>query len=499
MALPLTRGGTSVLSVEEMYRAERLVVEQGVSSLQLMENACHAVVSQVIRRWSPRPILVICGPGNNGGDGLGVAIFLRKLRWPIQVALLGPKKQYKDDARTMVERWGQSFVPFETDQLEKTTLVVDALFGAGLNRPVRGRARSMLEGAVERELEILSIDMPSGIDGNTGQVIGFAVAASVTVTFFRPKVGHMLLPGRELSGELVVSDIGIPKDVIATINPKQCVNGPDLWLKKWPQLSSDTHKYQRGHALVLGGNANSTGAGRLSAEAALRVGAGLVSVGAPQDALAVYGAQLTAVMICVLEDATDLQRLLHDKQFNAVLVGPGTGVNDQTKENVLMLLSKKKACVLDADALTCFSDSPDILFKQIQGNCVITPHDGEYKRLFRFKGDRLVRARSAAKLSGSVVLLKGGDCVVAAPDGRAAFLTNATPNLATAGSGDVLAGLVLGLLAQACEPYIAACMASWIHGEIGRRIGSGLVSEDLHHEIPEILGELRFLRSLLGN
>ena len=224
-----------------------------------------------------------------------------------------------------------------------------------------------------------------------------------------------------------------------------------------------------------------------------------MSVGASQDALAVYGAQLTAVMICVLEDATDLQRLLHDKQFNAVLVGPGTGVNDQTKENVLMLLSKKKACVLDADALTCFSDSPEILFKQIQANCVITPHDGEYKRLFRFKGDRLVRARSAAKLSGSVVLLKGGDCVVAVPDGRAAFLTNATPDLATAGSGDVLAGLVLGLLAQACEPYIAACMASWIHGEIGRRIGSGLVSEDLHHEIPEILGELRFLRSLLGN
>ncbi|SVC80831.1 uncharacterized protein METZ01_LOCUS333685, partial [marine metagenome] len=253
MSLPLNHGGVSLLSVDQMYEADRLAVSAGTPSITLMENACEAVVAEIRSRWSPRPILVLCGPGNNGGDGLGVATLLRQARWPVKVALLGSSDAFAGDGAIMARRWGGPYVDFDPEQLCEVSLVVDALFGAGLRGPIEGRARAMLHMAAQCETEIIAVDVPSGLDGDTGEILGFAAESAVTVTFFRPKPGHILLPGRDFVGELVVADIGIPSSVLGEIKPKQYLNGPALWLPSWPDLSSDTHKYRRGHALVMGG------------------------------------------------------------------------------------------------------------------------------------------------------------------------------------------------------------------------------------------------------
>lgn len=490
MPFSLSNGGMAALTVEQMSESERLAAKQGISSLKLMENAAQAVVTQIVQRWSPRPTLILCGPGNNGGDGLGIAILLRNLRWPVKVALLKSRQRYSGDAHTMFLRWNGPQIAFDENHLDGATLVIDALFGAGLNRSISGAARLMLERATSRHLDIVAVDIPSGVDGNTGQVRGYSAPSRITVTFFRPKIGHLLLPGKELLGELVVSDIGIPSGILRDLVPKQYINGPALWFNEWVQLDAATHKYRRGHGVVVGGPKGSTGAARLAAESALRVGAGLLTVAAPENALDIYASHLTAVMTQTTVSSTDVSRLLLDERKNAVLIGPGGGLNERTKEIVLNTLDTGKACVLDADALTCFSEESEKLFNNISENCVITPHDGEYKRLFEFEGDRLVRARAAAQASGAIVVLKGGDTVVAAPDGDAAILCNATADLATAGSGDVLSGLILGLLAQSYSPYASACIATWIHGELSRQIGAGLISEDLPVVVPEVLQRL---------
>ena len=238
MGLALNLGGISLLNVEQMYQADRLAVNAGIPSINLMENACAAVAAEIRTRWSPRRTLVLCGPGNNGGDGLGVATLLREARWPVEVALFGSSDAFTGDAAIMAQRWVGPLVDFDANQLDDVVLVVDALFGAGLQRPIEGRARAMLEGAVERELEIIAVDIPSGVHGDTGEILGFAAASSVTVTFFRPKPGHMLLPGRDFSGQLVLSDIGIPVAVLDEIDPKQWVNGPELWSAFWPRPAS---------------------------------------------------------------------------------------------------------------------------------------------------------------------------------------------------------------------------------------------------------------------
>ena len=491
MSFSLHGGGISVLDTEEVYQADRLAVDTGVPSIVLMRNACASVAAEIRARWTPRATLVLCGPGNNGGDGLGVAMLLRESGWPVEVALSDSIESFEGDAAIMGRGWGGPFVDFEPNMLDRAVLVVDALFGAGLSRPIEGRVRTIMEGVVKRELEVIAVDIPSGVDGDTGQILGFAMTSSVTVTFFRPKPGHLLLPGKSFRGDLVVSDIGIPEAVLNDIRPQLWLNGPRLWSDFWPWPYPLIHKYQRGHALVQGGGADSSGAARLAAEAALRIGAGLVSVACPSESLGVYGGQLTSVMVRPIGDTAAYQSLLSDDRMNAVLIGPGCGVNSLTEGRVLQTLATKKACVLDADALSVFEKDPTSLFQAIEGVCVLTPHDGEYERLFGIKGDRLNRSRKASQISDSVVLLKGADTVIAAPDGRAVIIDNAPPDLATAGSGDVLAGLILGLLAQGCDPFNAACMAGWVHGEAARCLGTGLVSEDLVVALPKIIEGVR--------
>jgi NAD(P)H-hydrate epimerase len=494
MALSTERG-MALLSVAEMYRADALTtmgaIEGGVTGIVLMEHAAAAIVREIRRRWTPRPTLVLCGPGNNGGDGYGVACLLARARWPVTVASLGDPARLKGDAAIMAARWPGSVADLDSGLLDGAALVVDAVFGAGLTRPVDGVAQDIITALAARAVPVLAVDVPSGVHGDTGVVMGAAAPAAVTVTFFRPKPGHFLLPGRALRGDLVVADIATPTAVLDEIAPKASVNGPDLWARHLPRPGPENHKYHRGHALVVGGPEASTGAARLAAGAALRVGAGLVTVAAPPGSIGAYGAHLTSVMTRAVADDAAFDAILADKRKNAVLLGPGAGVDETTRRRVLATLGAGKACVLDADALTVFADKPAELFAALRARCVLTPHDGEYARLLDATGDRLTRARALAEASGAVVLLKGGDTVVAAPVGRAAICANAPPSLATAGSGDVLSGLILGLLAQGAPPFEAACAAAWMHGEAARALGPGLVSSDLSGALSGVLRRLQ--------
>ncbi|MFQ5985149.1 MAG: NAD(P)H-hydrate dehydratase [Alphaproteobacteria bacterium] len=481
----------AVLTVAEMYAADRAAMEGGVSGETLMENAGRAIAAAVRERWSPCAAVVVCGPGNNGGDGFVVARLLDEAGWSVRLALLGEREELKGDAAVMAGRWRGKVLALDPSVLDGADLVVDALFGAGLARPLDGTAREMVEAVGARGLPCVAVDVPTGVHGDTGEVLGAAARASLTVTFFRRKPGHLLLPGRALAGEVVVADIGIPEAVLRSMEMRLHMNGPELWLEKYPWPRIDDHKYRRGHAVVVGGGPASTGAARLAARAALRVGAGLVTVATPAEALAVYAGQLTAVMTALVPDDDAFAALLADPRKNAVLLGPGTGVTETTRRRVLAALGAGKACVLDADAITAFKDAPQDLLKELSTTSLLTPHEGEFARLFAVEGDKVRRARAAAKRCGATVLLKGADTVIAAPDGRAVINANAPPELATAGAGDVLAGLALGLMAQDLAPFEAACAAAWLHGEAGKAVGPGLIAEDLSEALPGVLRRLR--------
>jgi ADP-dependent NAD(P)H-hydrate dehydratase / NAD(P)H-hydrate epimerase len=385
--------------------------------------------------------------------------------------------------------------------LAGAALVVDALFGAGLSRALEGEAAQTLQAAAVRKLPIVAIDVPSGVMGDSGDHIG-AVAAVLTVTFFRKKPGHVLQPGKALCGEVIVADIGTPESVWDHITPHSFENDPCLWAQALPALHPDANKYTRGHALIVGGYPT-TGASRLAAGAAARAGAGLTTIAVPEVAFAIYAGALTSVMVSSLSNHAgrqDLARLLSDVRFKALLIGPGAGVHARTREQVLALLETRRPTVLDADAITVFQDAPTDLFNAIQGPCVLTPHEGEFARIFKSSDadSKLIRAQKAAQLSGAVIVLKGSDTVIASPDQslehRASMQpivnTNAPPTLATAGSGDVLAGLIVGLLTQGMPPFLAAAAAVWMHGAAATAFGPGLIAEDLTELLPGVLREL---------
>lgn len=481
-----------LLSVAEMHRADQMTIAAGVPGTVLMEAAGAAVVRAVCDRWAPHPTAVLCGPGNNGGDGFVIARLLLEAGWPVRLALLGTRSALTGDAAVAAERWPGPIEAADPYILKGNPLVIDALFGAGLSRPLEGVAKAIVEAMAGRT--VVAVDLPSGLHGDSGRVLGVAVQAALTVTFFRRKPGHVLLPGRLMCGEVLVADIGIPDGVLDGIVPQTAVNSPDLWrhLFPWPLL--DGHKYARGHAVVLGGG-RMTGAARLASVAALRAGAGLVTVACPPDAFAVYAAGSPSVIVEPVAGDAEFAHLVGDPRKNAVLLGPGAGKGLQTRTRVMATLEADKTCVLDADALTSFADSPDDLFDRLNARCVLTPHEGEFARLFGasvgMDSDKLSRARAASSRSGAVVVVKGADTVIAAPDGRAVININAPAELATAGSGDVLAGIVLGLIAQGMDSFEASCAAVWLHGEAGHAIGPGLISEDLPGALPAVLRGLR--------
>ncbi len=506
----------ALLTVTEMAKADALAVAAGIPGTALMEAAGAGVARAIQERWAPRPVVVLCGPGNNGGDGFVVARHLADAGWPVRLALSTASDaitslrgdaitslrgdaitSLRGDAAGAASRWHGPIESVATVLGDGTPLVVDALFGAGLSRPLEGPARAVIEAVAARRLPVVAVDVPSGVHGDTGQVLGAALRADLTVTFFRKKPGHLLLPGRSHCGTLRVIDIGIPATVLNEIKPATVENDPELWLAQFPWPRRDSHKFNRGHVLVVGGG-RMTGAARLAARAALRVGAGLVTVACPTEAFAIYASTLTAVLVEPVVDAAGYAALLADPRRNAVLLGPGAGVTPALRRQVLTALAVRRSTVLDADALTVFAGAAEALFERLTPHCVLTPHDGEFARLFPAeateaptRADKLARARAAAVRSGAVVVVKGADTVIAAPDGRAAVNANAPPELATAGSGDVLAGLVVGLLAQGLPAFEAASAAVWLHGEAADGFGPGLIAEDLPDALPRVLTDLR--------
>jgi NAD(P)H-hydrate epimerase len=505
-----------LLTAAEMARADALAAQHGVPGLALMENAGRAVADAAteLAGRAGAAIAVVCGPGNNGGDGFVAARLLREKGYRVRLGLLGPREALEGDAAEMAKRWGVAIEPLIPAVLADADVVVDALFGAGLSRPLQGMAADVVAAINTCAKPIVAVDVPSGLDGTTGAVGGPVVQATRTVTFFRMKPGHLLLPGRRLCGDVRLADIGIPERVLQEIGPRNFVNRPSLWQPSYPWPRLDAHKYTRGHAVVVSGPAESTGAARLGARGALRIGAGLVTVVGPATATAVNATHLTAIMLKAVGSDAALAEVLSDVRRNAVLIGPGAGVSGATAATVLTVLASPAAAVLDADALTAFapgeSNAPvravgfgfvvrgsepgpnsDGLFAAIkarQGPVVLTPHEGEFKRLFGdLPGSKLDRTRRASELSGAVVVLKGADTVTASPDGRAAINDNAPPWLATAGAGDVLAGFVTGLLAQHMPAFDAACAAVWLHGDCATQFGPGLIAEDLPETLPQVL------------
>ena len=486
-----------LLTTAEMAEADRRTIAGGVAGIALMENAGRAVAEVIAARHpSGLRVTVVAGPGNNGGDGFVAARILAERGYRVRILLVGNVERLKGDAALAAQRWQGPTTAAAPVTLMPADVIIDALFGAGLDRPVEGVARAMIE-AMNAASCVCAVDLPSGINGTTGAVMGLAVKAAETVTFFRRKVGHVLLPGRLHCGTVRVADIGIAASVLDAIKPRISINSPPLWAKTFPLPRVDGHKYTRGHAVVVSGGPSFTGAARLAARGALRAGAGLVTIATPREALAVNAAASLAVMVRPVDGADELARFLDDARRNVVLLGPGGGVGQPMRDLVMVALKGERAVVLDADALTSFAEEPQTLCAAIRRRTkatVMTPHEGEFNRLFKALADespsKLERARRAAETSGAVVLLKGPDTVVAAPDGRAAIADNAPPWLATAGSGDVLAGIVAGCLAQGMQGFEAAAAAVWLHGEAGTAAGPGLIAEDLPEAVPSIYQRL---------
>lgn len=470
----------ALLTTAEMGEADRRTIAAGTAEATLMASAGDTVVAQIVARFEKRPVAILCGPGNNGGDGFVIARLLRDAGWPVRLSAMQPVSAYKGAAREHADLWQGPIEPFELTVLDEQALVVDALFGSGLARPIAGVAAHVIAACIDRELDLVAVDVPSGVSGDSGQVLGIAPAALLTVTFCRAKPGHYLLPGRDLCGDLVVADIGITDATIASLEPSAFLNHPDLWRPDLKHPGAQDHKYRRGSLLIRGG-AEMTGAGRLAARAARRIGTGMVTVATAADAVPLYAADQPGLIVRAVDDA-GFAAIATDPRYRSFLIGPGNDPDDETRRAAELVLARRCPTLLDAGAITAFAGRSAELARVIGGPTVLTPHDGEFARLMGdevARLDKVSRARNAAKVLGAVLLLKGSDTVIAHADGRVVINANAPPYLATAGSGDVLAGFIAGLLAQGVAPLAAASAGAWLHGAAASHFGVGLLAEDL--------------------
>lgn len=505
----------AILSTAEMAAADRRAADTlGGSTWPLMLEAGRAAARRAAALFPPEQVIhVLCGPGNNGGDGYVAAAELKAAGRTVRLWALGRPKAA--DAKRAAEGWAgdvEELAGFRS--CDDAGAIIDALFGAGLRKPLEGAAAAAVEAAARNGARVLAVDLPSGLDGDSGRPLGPAFQAAHTVTFARKKPAHVLYPGRALCGAVEVSDIGISDEAIASLGPTLFENAPGLWRHLLPWPSADTHKYSRGHAAVFSGGPTATGAARLAALAAARAGAGAVTMLSPPSALLANAAHLTSIMLRRVETLAELEAFRTTSRARAAVLGPGFGDLERAKAFALALLGEGRpaagppdasgaagepalSLVLDADGITAFRDDPQALFEAAAGaaRLVLTPHEGEFARLFpdlgpETSGSKVGRAREAARRTNAVLVLKGPDTVIAAPGGLAVVNTNATPFLATAGSGDVLAGLIGGLLAQGMPAFEAACAGVWLHAEAGARFGPGLTAEDLPGLLPAVLGEL---------
>jgi hydroxyethylthiazole kinase-like uncharacterized protein yjeF len=469
-----------LLTPAQMAEVDRMTVEAGKPIARLMENAGYAVADAVATRAALGvSVVIVAGPGNNGGDAFVAAKVLRERGYRTAVVDLAGEggEGAAADAR---HHCRAHRIDADDPAVERADVIVDGLLGAGLTREVSGDFAALVERVNGSGARVVAVDVPSGIDGATGAVRGVAVRADETVTFGRRKPGHLLFPGRAHAGRVRLVDIGLSEAAVASVGANVFANEPALWAAHRPRLDAAGHKYHRGHAAVVSGAMTATGAARLAASAALRTGAGLVTLASPEDALVVNAGHLTTVMLERVDGPQELSAMLNEKRRNAVCLGMGLPPDEATRALAEAALASQAAAVLDAGAVVAFEGDPDGLARAVNGgSAVLTPHEGEFRRVFAGEGDKLSRARAAAQASGAVVLLKGADTVVAAPDGRAAINLNAPPSLATAGAGDVLGGMVTAFLAQGVPPFEAAAMAVWLHGEAAKAAGPALIADDL--------------------
>lgn len=509
---------SELLTAAQMRTIEQAAISAGqVTGLELMERAGAGVVAAIFEEWpdwaaSPRKVVVMCGPGNNGGDGFVIARLLAEQGWQVSAFLDGDVESLPSDARVNHDLWADIGPSGPLNERSFGTvksppdLVIDALFGTGLTREIEGDAAFLLSNLeVLREefgVKCVAVDIPSGVCADSGRPLGCFPVADLTVTFHTEKLGHCLERADSHSGRVVVKDIGLPHA------EKSRQRSAHVWKVEPPTRAvmgkpGRAQKYDCGHALILTGGPGHTGAARLAARAALRVGAGLVTLGVPKAACTEVASQISAVMMTQVSDAHALQELLWDARLNALCVGPGLGTDSNARELVESALAMKRRVVLDADALSMFKMNPKDLFAQLHDMCVLTPHGGEFARLFPdiaarlqkepIKGpaySRVDATRAAAKRAGCTILFKGPDTVIAAPDGQCAIHSaqydRAAPWLATAGSGDVLAGFVTGLLARGFAPMAAAETAAWLHVECAVQFGPGLIAEDIPETLPAV-------------
>lgn len=500
-AIPST---LALLSVAEMAAADAATIAAGTPGIVLMEKAGKAVADAVTRRARPgQRILVLCGPGNNGGDGFVAARLLVERGYRVVLALTGERATLKGDAALAAETWTGPIELIGATDPTQHDLVVDAFFGAGLSRPISGEAATLVERVNAAGRTVIAVDMPSGVHGDTGLTDGPAIHAAETVTFFRLKPGHLLHPGRALCGVVTLADIGILPEIIfapGRVMSSTFRNAPALWRAHLPNHAAGIHKYGRGAVAVAAGGLSGVGAPRLGARAALRTGAGLATIICRPEALAAHAARgPDALMQASAADAPAFEAALATRKVDALLIGPALGLDDGARSWTASALRGAWPCVFDADALSHIGAHRSPFTAQLRrrsGAAVLTPHEGEFKRLFgeaegfEAKRGKLVRARQAARLTGAVVILKGPDTVIAGPDGRAAINETGSPALATAGSGDVLGGIVAGLLAQKTPAFEAACAAVWLHGRAGEELGRGLIADDLPEALPTMLARL---------
>jgi hydroxyethylthiazole kinase-like uncharacterized protein yjeF len=480
-----------IITNAQMRAIDAAAAAAGVSTRTLMQNAGEAVAAAVAARFAPQPTAVLCGPGNNGGDGFVAARALKQRGWPVWVETLVPPGQLTGDAADAADAWDGETFPI--GQSARTAeLFIDALFGAGLARPLAGEAARLARTLCGSPERVVAVDLPSGLNGDSGRPIGEACfSAALTVTFVRKKPAHVLFPGRELCGEIVVADIGASDAIVAAQNIKLRENGDALWRSSFPWPATQAHKHARGHVMVASGGFSRTGAARLAARSALRAGAGLVTILSPRDAMAEHAAQLNAIMLRESEGVGSFSDAAEKAQ--CLVIGPGFGVTPDRRILLDAVLRVRTRCplVLDADAITLMAPIGEGALRNVD---VLTPHVGEFNRAFpelmEQASSRVDAARAAAQKSGAVVLLKGPDTVIAAPDGRAVVNQTGAPFLATAGAGDVLAGIIAGLIGQGMPNFDAASAGAWLHGRTAELKGAGLIAEDLTELLPVVLNEL---------
>lgn len=489
---------TDILTVSAMAAADRFAIKAGRPGYALMDAAGAGLARAVMKRWSPRACAVLCGPGDNGGDGWEAARLLAAAGWPVEVFSMVARGDLKGAAARAASRWSGPVFSLSDCDPSRFGLFIDALFGAGLSRPLDGDAARLAIACHERRglgAVIVSADVPSGLHGDRARADGPVFQADLTVTFHRFKPAHLLYPGREFCCEAELVDIAIPQGWRQAAPACAQINTPELWPDVARDPAADAHKHVRGRLCVLSGPAGATGAARLSGAAGLVGGAGFVTLLCPPDALQEVAGASRSLVSRSFDPAADFGAVLSDHRASAAVLGPGAGVTEATRVWIVLALKTETPLVLDADALTCFSESPEGLFRAICAPVVMTPHGGEFARLFpdlsqRTDLNKIEITRLAAERAGAVIVHKGPDTVIASPQGAVRVNVHASSRLATAGTGDLLAGLTGALLAQGVAAFDAACAAVWIHGEAGRGCAPGATVEHVLIQLPSALSTL---------